>query len=338
MRVYAGMDPALPLREVATYTRRVEALGFDGIRIPESIHDALMVATLVVEHSVKLQVGTGVMLAFPRSPMVVALAAWDLQALSGGRFVLGLGSQVRGNMIGRFSGSWAPPVPRMRDYIASLRAIWAAFQSGSPLTHRSEHYTFTRLQPLFNPGPIEFPHIPIALGAVNPGMCRLAGGSVEELITHPTNSSRDYLQKVVLPSLREGSADAVAASVSLTAMVPLITASSLQQLDLERGRQRRLFAQLFSTPNYGFTLKALGWQEVGERLHQLSKRGCWAEMEALITDEMLDAIAPAALHDEIADALLHRYVNTADALLLMPPDTPIHDDALRAVIAALRAG
>jgi len=124
--------------------------------------------------------------------------------------------------------------------------------------------------------------------------------------------------------------------VDLTAMVPLMTAGTPRELDAERDRQRHLFAQLFSTPNYSATLQTLGWGGVGEQLHALSRDGRWAQMDALITDEMLDVIAPAALHDDIADALLRRYGDTATGLLLMPPDTPVHDGALRSVIAALR--
>ncbi|MEO9221370.1 MAG: LLM class flavin-dependent oxidoreductase, partial [Mycobacteriaceae bacterium] len=175
MKVYAALDAALPLAATPSSVARIEALGYDGVHIPETTHDAFMVALLAVQHSTRLAVRTSVAVAFPRSPMVVANAAWDLAALSGGRFSVGLGTQVRGNIERRFSTLWSPPVPRMREYVLSLRAIWHSFQTGDPLDFRGEHYQFTRLQSAFNPGPIAHPRIPIYLGAVGSEMCSMAG-------------------------------------------------------------------------------------------------------------------------------------------------------------------
>src|SRR5262249_31717285 len=154
--------------EVEAHARRVEALGYDGLCVPDAVHDGLLLSQAALRVTTKLRARTSVLVSFPRSPMLVAIAAWDLQAVSGGRLELGLGRQVRGNIVGRYSTPWSAPVPRMREYANSLRAIFAAFQGGGALDFQGAHYRFTRLQPFFNPGPIEHPQIPIWLGAVGP--------------------------------------------------------------------------------------------------------------------------------------------------------------------------
>ncbi|HEY1974800.1 MAG TPA: TIGR03617 family F420-dependent LLM class oxidoreductase [Pseudonocardia sp.] len=340
MKVYAGMKAGLPLARVPDYARRIEELGFDGLRIPETLQDPLLVATLAVEHTQRLEIGTGVMLAFPRSPMVTAMTSWELQRMSGGRFMLGLGSQVRGNIVGRFSVPWSAPVPLMRDYISSLRAIWNSFQPGQPLNHVTENYSFTRLQPFFNPGPIDHPDIPVHLGGVGVEMCELAGAAAEGIITHPTNSSHDYLDKVVRPALAAGASAAgrPGTEIPVVAMVPMITGTDAAALARECDAQRRIFALLYSTPNYAATLRTVGLEELGDQLHALSRRQRWADMAALVTDDMLEVIAPIALHDDLAPALLRRYTGLTSGLLLMPPQNPMPNEALREIVRILHAG
>ena len=188
--VYATMDQRMPPAEVADHARRAEALGYDGLNIPEAVHDGLVMSQIALQATTRLRVATSVLVAFPRSPMAVAHAAWDLQALSGGRFELGLGSQVRGNIVGRYSTPWTAPVPRMREYVQSLRAIFACWQEGAPLAFEGEHYRFTRMQPFFNPGPIENPAIPIPLGAIGPAMTALAGSRHETAAPEQTIAAR----------------------------------------------------------------------------------------------------------------------------------------------------
>ncbi len=147
MQVFATMDPATSLAETELRARRIEALGFDGLHVPDAVHDALLTAQAALQATRRITVATSVLVAFPRSPMNVAHAAWDLQASSGGRFELGLGSQVRGNIVGRFGTAWSPPIPRTREYVKSLRAIFACWQDGGRLDFRGEHYRFTRMQP-----------------------------------------------------------------------------------------------------------------------------------------------------------------------------------------------
>ena len=162
MRVYASTDPNMPLQEVGPYAQRVERMGFDGLRVPETIHDGLMVSLLALEHTTRLHVRSSVILAFPRSPMVVAYAAWDLQRMSGGRFGLGLGTQIRANIEGRFSVPWRAPVARMREYLQALHAISPPSRRAPASTSRGSTTASRASRPYFNPGPIEAPPPPLS--------------------------------------------------------------------------------------------------------------------------------------------------------------------------------
>ncbi len=207
-RVYATMDQRTPLSRVADHARRAEALGYDGLNVPEAVHDGLLAVAVALQATTRLRVATSVLVAFPRSPMSLAHAAWDLAESSGGRFELGLGSQVRGTIVGRYSTPWSAPVPRMREYVQSLRAIFACWQDGTALSFEGDHYQFTRMQPFFNPGPIDAPDIPIHLGAIGPGMTGLVGEVADGMVCHPTNTAPRYLREIVLPRIASGAARA----------------------------------------------------------------------------------------------------------------------------------
>jgi probable F420-dependent oxidoreductase len=202
--VYATMDQRMGLDAVEDHARRVESLGYDGLCVPDAVHDGLLLCHAALRVTTRLHTATSVLVAFPRSPMLIAIAAWDLAAASGGRFELGLGTQVRGNIERRYSTPWTAPVARMREYVKSLREIFRSFQTGAPLAFEGEHYRFTRLQPFFNPGPIAHPEIPIFLGAVGPKMTELAGEVGDGMMTHPTNSAPRYLREATRPALATG--------------------------------------------------------------------------------------------------------------------------------------
>ncbi len=189
-RVYATMDQRTPLSRVADHARRAEALGYDGLNVPEAVHDGLLAAAAALQATTRLRVATSVLVVFPRSPMSVAQAAWDLREASGGRFELGVGSQVRGNIVGRYSTPWSAPVPRMREYLRALRAIFACWQDGAALCFEGEHYQFTRMQPFFNPGPIDAADIPLYLGAIGPGRTALVGQVDDGRCCHPPTRPR----------------------------------------------------------------------------------------------------------------------------------------------------
>ena len=204
MLVVAGMDPRAPLADIGAHARRCEALGYDALHVAETTNDAFQTCLLALEHTSTLVVRPALALAFTRSPMQVAYSAWSLAAFAPGRFQLGLGTQIKPNIVGRFGVEWADPVERMADYVAAVRAIFDAFQSGGPLHHEGPHYRLTRLQPEFNPGPLDEGPLAIWLGGVNRRACRLAGAAADGYITHPTNSDRRYLGELCLPALAEG--------------------------------------------------------------------------------------------------------------------------------------
>ncbi len=327
------------LGEVEAHARRVEALGYDGLCVPDALHDGLLLCHAALRVTTRLRTATSVLVAFPRSPMLVAIAAWDLQAASGGRFELGLGSQVRGNIERRYSTPWSAPVARMREYALALRAIWDTFQNGVPLRFEGEHYRFTRLQPFFNPGPIDRPEIPLLLGAVGPKMTALAGEVADVLLTHPTNSSPRYLRERARPALADGAARAGrdAASVALLAGGFVATGRDAAAVARQREHARELLTFLFSTPAYWPSLDLFGWREVGERLHRLSREGKWAEMAGAVSDEMLDALVPGGAYDGIPDTL-HAWYGDVTARITFPvPDDPADDAAAARAIAALQA-
>jgi probable F420-dependent oxidoreductase len=337
--VYATMDQRLGLRDVAGHAQRAERLGYTGLLVPEAVHDGLLAALVALEHTRELRVATSVLLAFPRSPMTTAIAAWDLQSLSGGRFELGLGSQVRANLEQRFSVEWRPPVPRMREYVASLRAIWSAWQERTPLAVKGEHYRFERMQPFFDPGPIAQPRIPIHLAAVGPLMTRLAGEVADVFVAHPTNASPRFLREVALPNLARGAARAgrEPGAVAVLATSFVATGATRDDVRAERERIREYLGFLYSTPQYWPTLALSGWAEVGRLLRELSRAGRWAEMKRAITDDMLDALVPRGTHAEIADVLREGYGAIAAGVALPMPRDPAHDAALRSVIGSLRS-
>ncbi len=340
MQVFAAIDdPRLPLRDVPATAQRAERLGFAGLLVPEAVHDGLLTSLLALEHTQTLRVVTSVLVAFPRSPTTVAYAAWDLQALSGGRFALGLGSQIKGNISGRFGVAWTPPVPRMRDYVAAVRAVWQCWQSGGKLDFHSAHYTLERMQPFFNPGPIEHPHIPILLGGVNPHMIRLAGECTDGFMTHPTNTGPRYLREVIVPALRRGAERAPRSldGFATIASTFVATGAAAAAVAREREQLREILAFVYSTPQYWPSLELHGWPDVGPRLLELTRAGRWAEMKDAIGDDILAALVASGTYAEIAPILRHWYGDLVDAITLRMPADPADDDKLARVIDALRA-
>ena len=338
MDVFATMNQRMPLAAVAAHAQRAERLGYTGLHVPEAVHDGLLMALRALEHTTALRVSTSVLLAFPRSPMTTAYAAWDLAALSGGRFELGLGSQVKGNVEGRFGVAWSAPVPRLREYVQALRAIWSCWQDGTPLDFAGEHYRFSRMQPFFNPGPIESPAIRIALGAVGPLMTRLAGEVADVLVTHPTNASPAVLRERARPKVAEGlqrSGRAADACASVAGGF-IATGRDAAAVAAERERIREYLGFLYSTPQYWPALEVHGFADVGRHLHQLARESRWGEMRAAIPDALLGALVPAAPYTEIADVLRAWFGDLCAGITFPVPADPADDALAAAAIARLR--
>ncbi len=338
MQVYAAMDQRMTLSEVAAHARRAETLGYDGLNVPDAVHDGLLVAHEALRTTDRLKVAISVLVAFPRSPMIVAVASWDLQAVSGGRFELGLGTQVRGNIVGRYSTPWTSPVPRMREYVQCLRAIFTSFQEGAPLRFEGEHYQFTKMQPFFNPGPIDHPHIPIYLGAVGPVMTALTGEVADGHMSHPTHSAPRVLEELALPALERGAKRAGRKATDLERMAAGMVSTGADEagVEAERKKNRELLGFLYSTPSYWPALEIHGCREVGEQLHAMTREGRWAEMPGAIDDDLLETMIPSGTYDEIADRLLERNRGLATQITFPMPDDPANDARVAEVIAALR--
>ena len=221
------------LSTAATVAERAERLGFDSVEFAEGAHDPFLACVVAAEHSSRLQVHTSVAIAFPRSPMVTAMLAWDLQRFSGGRFVLGLGTQVKAHSERRFSVPWTAPAPRVREYIRAMEAIWTTFQDGAPLRFEGKHYQFSLMNPNFNPGPIEHPGIPVELAAVNPFNAGVAGEVCSGIKLHPFHTP-GYLREVLLPSIERGRARAGRDRAGFTVRGGGLIASGRRPADLEQ--------------------------------------------------------------------------------------------------------
>lgn len=345
-RVYATMDQRLPLSKVADHARRAEALGYEGLNVPDSVHDGLAAAALALNATERLRVATSVLVAFPRSPMAVAVAAYDLQELSGGRFELGLGSQVRGNIVGRYSTPWSAPVPRMREYILSLRAIFDCWQTGAALAFEGEHYQFTRMQPFFKPDPLPAlgeggdPCPPIYMGGIGPLMTALSGEVSDGLMTHPTNAAPRYLREVILPRIKRGaqSAGREPSAVDLMVGALVVTGPDEATLAVEREGVRQLLTFLYSTPSYWPSLELFGWRDRGERLHALTREGRWGDLAQVIDDQMLSTFAPVGRYGEIVEVLREWYGGLTSWITFPMPSDPAHDSEAAAVVAQLQGG
>jgi probable F420-dependent oxidoreductase len=324
---------------VPAHVKRVEAMGFHGLKVPETVHNGFLTAMLAIEHSERLEVMTSILLAFPRSPMVVAYSAWDLQGMSNGRFALGLGTQVKGNIEGRYGVPWTPPVRRLREYLEVLREIWGAFQSGSGVDYQGEDYRIFRLQPRFNPGPIEHPHIPLIIGAVGPAMCRLAGELCDGMISHPSNTAPRYLQETIVPRLEAGAARSGRSldDFNLYLSNMILTGKNDKEVQAKREQNRYSLGFYFSTPPYWPTLEMFGWEEIGPRLRQMTREGRWDDLPSLITDEMIDTLVPQGTYDEIADVLQEWYGDRIDGLNFPLPEDPADDPLVARVVEQLQA-
>ncbi len=315
------LDATLPpttLAHVPALASAAERLGFAGLWSNETQHDPFLPLALVAEHTARLQFGSAVALAFTRSPVALAYTAWDLAQASGGRFILGLGTQVRAHVTRRFGMPWPrSPAGMLREVVEAMRAVWTSWQQGSPLDYHGEYFRLSLMTPFFNPGPIDHPEIPIYLAGVNRALCRLAGQVADGLLVHPYHSER-YLRDVVQPALAEGEVRGKrppgSAALSVTAMV--VTAP--EEADLVRAQ----IAFYASTPSYRPVMALHGWGEVADRLRAMARRGEWAEMMGLIDDEMLHTFAVVADPRDLAAALRERYAGLAHRLSLYLPFQP----------------
>jgi probable F420-dependent oxidoreductase len=311
---------AASLKDVPAAARAAEEMGFDAVWTAETSHDPYFPVALAAEHTQGIKLGTSIAVAFPRSPLVHAMSAWDLQALSGGRFILGLGTQVKGHNERRFGVKWESPGPRLREMIEMIRAAWQTFQSGKPPRFTGKFYNFTLMTPFFNPGPIEHPEIPIYIAGVNEYMCRLAGELCDGFHVHPFHSLK-YLHEMALPNVRAGAAKAgrpvSACKLSTSAFV--IAGDNAKEIAAAKGPVRTQIAFYASTPAYRGVLEAHGWGDTQNQLNDMTRKGDWAGMANLITDEMLDVYALTGTWDEIPAKVKSKYDGLLDRVAFYFP-------------------
>lgn len=337
MQVVASAPARLGLAEIGPWAARMERIGFEVIHVPETIHDAFTIAAMALAQTTRLTVRTSMALAFPRSPMITAYAAWDLARYSGGRFQLGLATQVRGNIVGRFSVPWSQPALRMREYIEALLAIFHSFQTGEPLDYNGRFYRFDRLQPYFNPGPNPCAPPQIWTGGVNKKMCVLAGELADGFVCHPTNSHPSILAAQTLPALAEGAENGrrTGAPLAVVANPQPLMAATDDELARLREHRRSELAFLYSTPAYRRQLEFFGFEDVGEALTGMARRNEWTDLPKHLTDEVLDRVVPQGTYDEIPAVLARWYAGVCTGLSL--PVTDVPDDVLEMLIDRLKA-
>ncbi|RBY81666.1 LLM class F420-dependent oxidoreductase [Geodermatophilus sp. TF02-6] len=294
------LDATLPagLDDVPAVACELERRGYAGVWASETNHDPFLPLLVAGRATTRLQVGTAIAVAFARSPMTVATTAHDLQRYTGGRFVLGLGTQVRAHVERRFSMPWSAPVPRMREYVAALRAIWSAWQEGTPLRFTGEHYRHTLMTPVFTPEPHEWGGPPVHLAAVGPGMTRLAGEVADGLLVHAFTTPR-YLRERTLPALAEGLAAAGRSREQVTVSLPgfVVTGTTEAERAESAAAARAAIAFYGSTPAYRPVLELHGWEALADELHALSvgrREDRWTAMRELVDDEVLAAFAVVA--------------------------------------------
>jgi probable F420-dependent oxidoreductase len=306
-----------PLGGIADDVRTAEGRGYDGWFVGETAHDPLLACVLAGAASERLQVGTGITVAFPRSPMHVAYAAHDLQTLTGGRFVLGLGSQIRPHIEKRFGTPWSRPAARMREYVLALQAIWHAWASGERLRFEGEFYRHTLMTPFFTPADHGHGPPPVWLAAVGPKMTEVTGEVADGLLCHGFTTDR-YLTEVTLPTLASGAERAGRAVADLDVALPVfvVTGRDERETDVVEAGVKAQIAFYGSTPAYRAVLDLHGWGELHERLHARSLEGDWAAMTAMIDDEVLHTFAIVAPPDEVGSAIRVRYDGLVDRVSL----------------------
>jgi probable F420-dependent oxidoreductase len=301
-------DPA----NAAEQSRHLAELGFDGIFTFEGIGDVFLPLALAAA-ATDLTIYSNVAIAFPRSPMHVAYTAWDLQKLSGGRFMLGLGTQVKANIERRFSAQWEHPVERMTEFVAATKAIFRAWQDGERLDFRGDFYTFTLMQPTFNPGPNPFGPPPILVGALGPRLTRAVAASADGLLLHPFMSEQ-FMREQTLTNVDLGlaAADRQRADFSIVATTIVCTGRDEAEMATARAGTRALLAFYGSTPAYRPVLDAHGWGDLQPELNTLSKQGRWAEMGALVDDEILTTLAVCGEPAAVGPEIIRRFGDVAD--------------------------
>jgi probable F420-dependent oxidoreductase len=325
------LDTALrnyDLRGVPENARMAQAIGYNCLWTSETQHDPFLPLAVAASATSSIKLGTSIAVAFPRSPMIIAYTAWDIQKASAGRFILGLGSQVRAHNQRRFSVKFESPGPKLREVVLALRAIWECWQNGTPLRFKGQFYNFDLMTPFFNPGPIAHPKIPIFVAGVNRFMCTMAGEVCDGLHVHPLHTPkylREYVHPAVAVGLRTSGRSRQDFTYTTSSFVIVGDTEGERSQNAEAVRQQIAFYA--STRTYEPVMAAHGWEEIAPELHQKSLDGDWKGMARLITDEMLDTIAVSGSYENIGTKLCERYAGLLDRIALYQPYESVVDES-----------
>ena len=315
---WIGLPEASSSHELAAVggrARMMEQDGYSGLLSAETSHDPFLPLALAAQHTERIELMTAVAVGFARNPMVLAHVAWDLQALSRGRFLLGLGSQIQAHITKRFSMPWSRPAARMEEMITAIRAIWEAWQTGERLNFRGEFYRHTLMTPMFSPGPIDVAPPPILISAVGPLMTKVAGRAADGLVCHAFQTA-EYLRDVTMPNVHAGLTEAGRERSDFEISMPVFVVSGFREEEVaaQAARTRQQIAFYGSTPAYRGVLEHHGWGEAQTELNRLSKRGQWVEMGNVIDDGMLGAFAVVAEPHEVPERIAERFGGRLDRL------------------------
>ena len=301
--------------KLAAAAQQAEACGFDGFAIPEIVGDPLIHAAMAVRATEQIQARTAIAVAFPRSPMVLASQAWSIQVNSGGRFALGLGTQVKGHNERRFSTPWRAPRSRMVEYVKALRAIWRCWELGERLDYQGEHYQFTLMTPEFTPAKSELPMVPVYLAAVRPKMIESAASVADGLRLHGF-CTKKYLKEVVWPAIDRGlkSAGRSRSELDVCGGGFIMTGPDEETVMKNREWVRYRLAFYGSTPSYLPVMSLHGWDDLAQKLNQMSRTGQWKKMAAEVPDDIVDEFGVFATYDELPAAIEARFGGISDTV------------------------
>jgi len=311
------------LSEMPAYARAAEALGFDGFWLAETQTDPFLGLTLAAEHTQKIDLGTGIAVAFPRSPTVTAMMAWNIAKMANGRFHLGLGSQVKAHNVLRYGMKWEKPIKKMRETIQAIRAVWHCWQTGAPLDYVGEFFKLQLMTPFFNPGPIANPDIPIYISAVNEQMLRLAGEECDGVLLHALHTV-PYIKEFALPHIETGLAKRglKRADFDVTTAVVAIPTDDPIYAAWAKSHAQQQIAFYLSTPAYRIVSEIHGWQNTAKELSQMARNNQWADMPALINDDILDSIVVTGSWANLPAIVYKKYGNLLDRVSYYLPFVP----------------
>lgn len=327
---WPGKAPAL--------AQKAEAAGYDRVSCGELAHDSMLTMALAASQTQKIELLTSVTIAFPRSPMVLAMESWDIQQLSQGRFNIGLGSQVKGHNERRFGGTWSAAAPRMKEYIQMMKAIWDSWQDGTPAEFIGKHYRYTLMTPNFNPGPLEFPRPKIYLAVVGPAMSRVAGEVADGVLPHGGIMTDRYMRETVLPNVRIGlersgrTWDDI--DIAMSGYLALGRDDAEIAANLDKLRQPLSFYG--STRSYHHVLRMHGLEDLGMRLHKLSLDGRWQEMREIITEDDLLKLADTCRYQDLPDFVAQHREYASQMGFAMPAQSAAEETQAAEIMAALQ--